>query len=104
MQPFCYWYVPELQCNDCIPNMVTICYYYWYVIKAFTTVYCKSFKVEKFCGFCRLIGKHETFTVKYFHLVLKMANQIPGSSLKNSCDLLSALGKASGTMLPFQNY
>ena len=38
-------------------------------------VYCKSFKVEKFLGFHGSIGKHETFTVKHFHLVLKMAGQ-----------------------------
>ena len=27
-------------------------------------MYCKSFKVEKFCGFRRLIGKRKTFPVK----------------------------------------
>ena len=70
----------------------------------FYTVYCKSFEVEKFCGFCRSIGKRETFTVKHFHLVLKVAGHSPGFSLKNSCDLLSALGKVSGIMLPSQNY
>ena len=47
-----------------------------------STVYCKLFKVEKFCGFRRSIGKHKTFTVKHFHLVLKMVGHDPGSSLK----------------------
>ena len=68
------------------------------------TVYCKSFKVEKFHGFHGSIGKHKTFTVKHFHLVLKMADHSPGSSLKNSCNLLSTLKKVSGIMLPSQNY
>ena len=68
------------------------------------TVYCKSFKVEKFHRFRGPFGKHQTFTVKHFHLVLKMASHGPGSSLKNSCDVLSALGKVSGIMLPSQNY
>ena len=45
-------------------------------------VYCKSFKVEKLCGFRGSIGKHETFTVKHFHLVLKMVDHGQGSSLK----------------------
>ena len=49
--------------------------------------------MEKFRGFCRSIGKRETFTVKHFYLVLKMVGHSPGSSLKNSCDLLSALVK-----------
>ena len=68
------------------------------------TIYCKSFEVEKFRGFRGSFGKRETFIVKHFHLVLKMAGHGPGSSLKNSCDLLSALGKVSGIMLPSQNY
>ena len=69
------------------------------------TVYCKSFEVEKFRGFCGSIGKRETFTVKHFHFVLKIAgHRGPGSSLKNSCDLLFALGKVSGIKLPSQNY
>ena len=47
-------------------------------------VYCKSLKVEKICRFCGPIGKCKTFTVKHFHLVLKMAGHgtCPGSSLK----------------------
>ena len=44
----------------------------------------------KFCGFHGSIGKHETFTVKHFHLVLQMAGHGPESSLKYSCNLLSA--------------
>ena len=31
-----------------------------------TTVYCKLFKVEKFCGFRGLIGDRETFPAKHF--------------------------------------
>ena len=68
------------------------------------TVYCKLFEVEKFRWFCGSIGKHETFTVKHFHLVLKMVGHGPGSSLKNSCDSHSALGEISGVMPPSQNY
>ena len=49
-------------------------------------IYCKSFKVEKFCGFRRSIVKRKTFTVKYFCLVLKMVGHSPGSSLKEFCD------------------
>ena len=45
------------------------------------------------------ISKRITLTVKHFHLVLKIAGDSPGSSLKNSCDLLSTLGKVSGIML-----
>ena len=60
--------------------------------------------MERFYGFCRSICKRETFTVKHFYLVLKMAGHGPGSSLKNSCDLFSSLGKVPGIMLPFQNY
>ena len=33
-----------------------------------------------------------------------MLGHSPGSSLKNSCDLLSTLGKVSGIILPSQNY
>ena len=29
------------------------------------TIYCKLFKVEKFCSFHGLIGNHETFPVKW---------------------------------------
>ena len=58
------------------------------------TVYCKSFEVEKFHGFCGSIGKRKTFIVKHFDLVLKIASHGPGFSLKNFCDLLSALGKS----------
>ena len=76
---------------------------YMYIVKLHT-VYCKLFEVENFCGFCGSIGKHKTFTVKHFHLVLKMVDHSPGSSLKNFCDLLSALGKVSGIMLRSQNY
>ena len=68
------------------------------------TIYYKSFEVEKFRRFCRSIGKRETFTVKHFQLVLKMVYHGPESSLKNSCDLLSALCKVSRIMLPSQNY
>ena len=64
------------------------------------TVYCKSFEMEKFCRFRGSIGKRKTFTVKHFHLVIKMVGHGWGSSLKNSCDLLCALGKVSGIMLP----
>ena len=46
----------------------------------------------------------QKFTVRHFHLVLKVAGHGPGSSLKNTYDLLSALGKVSGIMLPSQNY
>ena len=46
------------------------------------TVYCKSFKVEKIHGFCRSIDKRETFMLKHFRLVLKMAGHGPGSTLK----------------------
>ena len=73
----------------------------WYCL---ITIYCKLFEVEKFRGFHGSIGKRETFTVKHFHLVLKMAGHGPGSFLKNSCDLLFALKKVSGIMLPSQNY
>ena len=62
----------------------------------YTTVYCKLFEVEKFCGFRWSVGKRKSFKVKHFHLVLKMTGHGPGSSLKNFCDLLSTLGKVSG--------
>ena len=75
-----------------------------FIIAVQSTVYCKSFEVEKFCGFFGSIGKRETFTVKNFQLILKMVGHGPGSSLKNFCDLLSTLGKVSGMMLPSQNY
>ena len=45
-------------------------------------IYCKSFEVEKFCGFHRSIGKRKTFTVKHFHLVLKMAGHGSGSCIR----------------------
>ena len=67
-------------------------------------IYCKSFEVEKFHGFCESIVKRKTFTVKHFCLVLKMVVHGPGSSLKQFCDLLSTLEKVSGIMLPSQNY
>ena len=66
--------------------------------------YCELFDVEKFCGFHGSIGKRKTFTVKHFHLVLKMAGHSPGPSLKNSCDLLSALGKVFGIMLQSSHF
>ena len=68
------------------------------------TVYCKLFEVEKFHGFCRSIDKCKAFTEKHFCLVLKMAGHSPGSTLIESCDSLSTLGKVSGVMPPSQNY
>ena len=52
----------------------------------------------------RVNWQMRNFYVKHFHLVLKMTGHGPGCSLKNSCDLLSALGKFSRIMLPSQNY
>ena len=75
----------------------------WWIKSCFT-IYCKSFEVEKFCGFRGSIGRCKTFTVKHFHSVLKMVGHGPGSSLKNSCDLLSTLGKVSGIKQLSQNY
>ena len=46
------------------------------------TVYCKLFKVEMIRGFCGSIDKRETFILKHFRLVLKMAGHGPGSTLK----------------------
>ena len=45
-------------------------------------VYYKLFEVEKFRRFRKSIAKRKTFTVKHFHLVLKMAGHGPGSTLK----------------------
>ena len=62
---------------------VSITYYkhiHIYINYFTNTVYCKSFEVEKFCRFCGSIGKRETFTVKHFHLVLKMVGHGPGFS------------------------
>ena len=36
-------------------------------VSSLATVYCKSFEVEKFCGFCRSICNRKTFPVKHFH-------------------------------------
>ena len=54
---------------------LVMCVYYIYRHR-------KSFEVEKLCGFCGSIDTHETFTVKHFLLVLKMAGHGPGSTLK----------------------
>ena len=50
-----------------------------YNAKQYTVCY-KLFVVEKFRGFRRSIGKHKTFMVKHFHLVLRMAGKV---SFKN---------------------
>ena len=50
------------------PSLVMYPYDFWVTItimQLLCIVYCKSFEVEKFCGFCRLIGNHKCFSVKY---------------------------------------
>ena len=71
------------------------------------TIYCKSFEVEKFCGFHGSVGKHETFTIKHFHFdnrALKMAGHSPGSSLKEFLQFTFRPGKVSEIISPSQNY
>ena len=36
------------------------------------TIYCKLFEVQKFCGFCGLIGERETFPAKHFRSSYKV--------------------------------
>ena len=52
-------------CPICKPANVTKSMQFKVLVHV-RTVYCKSFEVEKFCGFCRLTGDHETFPVKHF--------------------------------------
>ena len=47
---------------DCLCHLATF----------INTVYCKLFEVEKFHGFCGLIGDHETFPAKLFHSSFKL--------------------------------
>ena len=61
----CHHY--QIHCSMSILHTYAVCYSYIIVgVGYLYTIYCKLFEVEKFCGFHRLIGKCETFTVKHF--------------------------------------
>ena len=64
-----------------------------YLFELHDTVYCKSFEVEKFRGFCWSIVKHETFTVKHLSLAFKMTGHSPRCFLKEFLWITFCLGE-----------